>query len=275
MKEVKIMTNSKRYTVIDAHCHIYPDKIAQKAAMGTGRFYGIAMCYDGTVGTLLSVGKDVIDRYVVQSVATTPAQVSSINRFIAETVKNSNEKMIGLGTLHPDSKTLKEDFDELVALGLHGVKLHPDIQGFKIDDYRCLKIYELCEGRLPILMHTGDKRYDMSNPNRLAPILEIYKDLTVIGAHFGGYSVWQDAEKLLPKYKNLHVDCSSSFFMMTDDEIRHYIDVFGAERVLFGTDYPMWNPKTEVDRLLSLGLTDEQYKKIFSENAQSIYGCTL
>ena len=29
--------------IIDAHCHIYPDKIAEKAAAATGRFYGIEM----------------------------------------------------------------------------------------------------------------------------------------------------------------------------------------------------------------------------------------
>ena len=45
--------------------------------------------------------------------------------------------------------------DEIISLGLKGVKLHPDMQQFKIDDYRMLKIYELCEGKLPILIHTG------------------------------------------------------------------------------------------------------------------------
>ena len=72
----------------------------------------------------------------------------------------------------------------LLSLGLLVVKLHPDIQAFKIDDYRCLKIYELCEEKgLPILMHTGDNRYDYSNPNRnkqvtrkhlCSPILQLF-----------------------------------------------------------------------------------------------------
>ncbi len=261
----------KHYRTVDAHCHIYPDKIALKATAGTGKFYGIDMCYDGTVGTLLKEGEGVIDHYVVQSVATTPEQVSSINHFIAATVKESGGKMTGLGTLHPDSPDIKKDVEEILALGLHGVKLHPDIQGFKMDDYRCLRIYDECEGKLPILMHIGDKRYDMSNPNRLAPLLEIYADLTVVGAHFGGYSVWNQAEKYLPGHKNLFVDCSSCFFAMRDEEIRHYIRLFGADRVLFGTDYPMWKVKPEVDRLLSLGLSDDEYEAIFHENAERVY----
>ena len=81
---------------------------------------------------------------LVQSVATTEKQVSSINHFIADEVNKYPDKFIGFGTLHPNSSDLEADVKELVALGLKGVKLHPDIQNFKIDDYRCLKIYELC-----------------------------------------------------------------------------------------------------------------------------------
>ena len=117
--------------IIDAHCHIYPDKIADKAAHSTGRFYSL-----------------------------------------------------------PDSENLRAAVEELVSLGLGGVKLHPDIQQFKLDDYRCLKIYELCEEfNLPVLLHTGDSRYDYSNPNRLIPILNIYDKMVVVGAHFGGWSM--------------------------------------------------------------------------------------
>lgn len=265
-----------KYKIIDAHCHIYPDKIAEKAAASTGRFYGIDMNYDGKVSTLMTLGESSgVDHYIVQSVATKPEQVASINTFIADAVKASGGKMTGLGTLHPQSSDIKGDIEHLLSLGLLGVKLHPDIQGFKIDDYRCLKIYELCEGKLPLLLHTGDKRYDMSNPNRLMPILDIYKNLTVIGAHFGGYSVWDDALSLLPKYPNILVDCSSCFFAMTDDEIKNAISAFGTDRVLFGTDYPMWNPKNEIERLLSLGLAEDDYEKIFHKNAERIFGIRI
>ncbi len=267
---------NSNYRIIDSHCHIYPDKIAEKASMNTGRFYDIDMNFDGKLDTLHRVGTEAgIDHYIIQSVATKPEQVSSINHFIADSVKASGGRMTGLGTLHPDSSDMKKDVEELISLGLRGVKLHPDIQGFKIDDYRCLTIYELCEGRLPILMHTGDKRYDFSNPNRLCPVLEIYKDLTVIAAHFGGYSVWQEAGEKLPKYDNLLVDCSSCFFAMTDDEIKKYIELYTPSRVLFGTDYPMWEPKSEIERLLSLGLSESEYEMIFHENAERTFGIRL
>ena len=268
------MINGK-FKVIDAHCHIYPDKIAQKAAGATDRFYDVHGFGDGTVGMLMREGKKAgIDRFIVQSVATTPKQVSSINNFISHTVAESNGVLVGLGTLHPDSEDMAKDVEEIIALGLHGVKLHPDIQGFKIDDYRCLKIYELCEKhKLPILMHTGDSRYDNSNPNRLIPILEIYTDLTVIGAHFGGWSIWEEASKKLHGIPNLYVDCSSTFAWMPEDRtIKEMIERYGTDRVLFGTDYPMWSPSTEIERFMGLGYDDETNQKILYDNAVKVFG---
>ncbi len=134
------------FQIIDSHCHIYPEKIAAKAVAGTDTFYGTTAKCDGTAGSLLTINEECgIDHSLVQSVATTPKQVNSINNFIAETVASSDGRLTGLGTLHPDSGDQRADVQHLVDLGLKGVKLHPDIQQFKIDDYRCLKIYELCE----------------------------------------------------------------------------------------------------------------------------------
>ena len=262
-----------RYYTIDAHCHIYPEKIAAKAVAGTDAFYGATSHGSGVVENMLAEGERAgIDLFLVQSVATTTKQVTSINEFIAREVAEHEGKLVGLGTLHPDSEDLRGDVAHLMSLGLHGVKLHPDIQNFKVDDYRCLKIYELCEENgLPILMHTGDDRYDNSNPNRLCPILDIYKGLTVIGAHFGGYSIWEKACAAYRNVPNFYVDCSSSFAFLSDEQIRNLIDGYGVDRVLFATDYPMWCAETEIKRLLSLGLPEEDYRKIFSENAKRVY----
>ena len=270
------MNKVRKYKIIDAHCHIYPDKIAEKASASTGDFYKMPSRLDGKVSTLLERGEKAgIGHFIVQSVATTPKQVSSINNFIANTVKENDGKFTGLGTLHPDSEDIKADVDEIISLGLKGVKLHPDIQRFKIDDYRMLKIYELCEGRLPILIHTGDHRYDFSNPNRMMPILDIYKDLTVIGAHFGGWSVWDEATEKLSRYKNFYVDCSSSLYALTPEKAKELIMAYGTNRVLFGTDYPMWEPEKEIESFMKIELTEGQREDIFYNNAARMFDIQL
>ena len=260
------------FFVIDTHCHIYPEKIAAKAVAGTDKFYDTVAACLGTPADLMKLNaKAGIDHSIVQSVATTPKQVQSINEFIAATVSASPKRLTGLGTLHPNSEDLRADVEHLVALGLKGVKLHPDIQNFKVDDYRCLKIYELCEEfGLPILMHTGDKRYDNSNPNRLIPILEIYDKLVIIGAHFGGWSIWEEASHVLCDIPNLYVDCSSSMPWISDEKTVEIIHCYGAERVLFGTDFPMWSPIKELDRFMKLPLTDDERRMILSENVHKV-----
>ena len=44
---------------------------------------------------------------------------------------------------------------------------------------------------------------------------------------------------------------------------------------MFGVDYPMWDPKDELDRFLSLGLTEEENRKILYETAAKLYGISL
>lgn len=264
-----------KYYVTDAHCHVYPDKIAALASANTDRFYNVtSSAYHGTVGELLKVKEESgIDRFIIQSVATTPRQVRSINNFISATVKEHNDCMTGLGTLHPDSTDLRGDVEHILELGLHGVKLHPDIQQFKIDDYRCLKIYELCEKfSLPILMHTGDLRYDFSNINRLIPVMKIYTNLTVVGAHLGSWSNWNDAPEKLVGIPNLYFDCSSCFHWIEPDKVKEIIDLYGVDRVMFGTDYPMWSYKTELTKVLEMDFTEEEFRKLLNENAAKVYG---
>lgn len=261
------------YEIIDAHCHIYPEKIAYKAVKSTDTFYDITSSHLGTAVDLMAVKRDSgVDKFIVQSVATTPRQVKSINEFVAREVLEYSPHLVGLGTLHPHSETMREDVLHLIELGLKGVKLHPDIQNFKIDEERFFHIYEICqEFNLPLLLHTGDYRYDNSNPNRLIPLLERFKNLTFIGAHFGGWSIYDEASKQLCSYENFFVDCSSSFYALDKSLAKEIIYRYGTDKVLFATDYPMWDAKTELDYFFSLNLSEEDNKKILSENAKKVF----
>ncbi len=262
-----------KFKVIDAHCHIYPEKIAARAVAGTDSFYGGTSDCLGTVEDLLKEGEAAgIDHFIVQSVATTPKQVTSINEFIAASVAQSGGKMTGLGTVHPESEDYRGDIQRIVSLGLKGIKIHPDIQRFPIDDPGFMRIYELCEREgLIVLMHTGDHRYDYSNPNRLIPTLKAFPDMTVIGAHFGGWSLWKTIAQELAGSPNLYVDSSSALPWITAEEGARLVRAYGADRVLFGTDYPMWSPMKELQRFAAMGLDDEEKEKIFYLNAKKLF----
>ena len=261
--------------LIDAHCHIYPDPIARKAVGGISHFYGDLPfdTYDGTQHRLVeSATAAGVDHNIVFSVATTAHQVHSINTYIANEQLASGGRFTGLGTLHLESEDMEADLDEIEALGLHGVKLHPDIQNFKIDEPRAMHIFEMCEDRgLPIYVHTGDKRYDNSNPNRVKNVLEAFPKLKFVGPHLGGWSVWEEAAKVLPKYDNIIVDTSSSLYELDPDTARDIIRAYGSERVMFGTDYPMWPVSAELQHMEALGLTDEEYDNIYWKTCAKLF----
>lgn len=261
------------YKIIDAHCHVYPEKIASKAVHGTDTFYNIVSKCKGTLSDLMEIKKQSnIDKFIVQSVATTPHQVNSINEFIAKEVELFPETFVGLGTLHQDSSTMKQDVEHIIELGLKGVKLHPDIQNFKIDDEKYFEMYELLsKHNLPLLMHTGDYRYDNTNPNRVIPLLKTFPKLTLIGAHFGGWSIYDEASKQLCSFENFYVDCSSSFYYIKPSVAVEIIKRYGTDKVLFGSDYPMWKPEEELNYFLGLNFSREDNEKMLSQNAQKVF----
>ena len=261
--------------IIDAHAHIFPNKIAEKAVAGIGNFYSnLTMELDGTAeGLLRSGGSAGVDMFLVQSVATVPAQVTSINDFIAGCVKKYPDKFIGFAAMHPDFGDVSAELDRAVSLGLKGVKLHPDFQRFNADDEKAMAIYEAAaERKLPVLIHMGDSRTDFSKPKRLANVLERFPELDIIAAHFGGWSEWDSAAEVLGGHVcgHLWTDCSSSLYAMSPEHAKHLIDVYGADRVLFGTDYPMWTAKEELERFGKIPLSEREREMILHENAERL-----
>lgn len=259
--------------IIDIHTHIFPEKIAKKASHAVGVFYDIPMRHDGSVGTALKeLDRAGIGRFAAHSVATTPAQVKSINRFILETRDLHPERVIPFAALHPDAEDIPGIVAEAIAGGFKGIKIHPDIQGFQIDSEKSLRMLSEVEGKLPVLIHTGDRRYDFSGPERMIRVLDALPNITVICAHLGGYGQWEDAARLLPGRENVYIDTSSSLYAVPAKRAAEIIRQFGVERTLFGTDYPMWSPEEEVRRLEHLPLTDGEKELIYHKNAERLLG---
>ena len=255
--------------IIDFHAHIYPDKIAEKASQATGDFYGITPAYSGTSKELLTSGKAAgISRFVLLPVATKPDQVSHINDFIADEVSAHNE-FYGFGTLHPDCENILEETDHIISLGLKGIKLHPDTQQFNTDDKRLFEVFDYIQGRIPLLVHCGDKRFDFSHPRRLKNVIDNFHHLQVIAAHLGGWSLFDEAFELL-KDENCYLDISSTMMFLPPELVRHYIHGYGADRILFGTDFPLWSPKQEVASFKRLDLSSYEFERIAYKNALEI-----
>lgn len=260
--------------IYDMHTHIFPQKIAEKAVSSIGSFYGLSMSRGGFSEDLIESGAAIgVEKFLVCSTATTPLQVTAINSFVAGEVKKHLE-FIGFGTMHPGFENIGDEIDRIVDIGLVGIKLHPDFQKFAIDDREAYPIYEAAEGRLPILFHTGDKRYSYSNPERVLKILKDFPNLTCICAHLGGYSEWDKVASLKGYLgnPNIYFDTSSSIRFIDPKTSVDIIRAHGVEHVFWGTDYPMEQHTVERDNLMGLELTDKEKKMIFRDNAVKFIG---
>ena len=257
--------------VIDIHAHVYPDKIAERASQSVGEFYHVGMYEGGSVEALLSATTtSPITHFVVHSVATKPGNVESINDFIAEQCRIHPE-FIGFATLHQDYPDPEAEIERAMGLGLKGLKLHPDTQQVDMDDPRLMRIYEIIEGRLPLIVHTGDYRYDYSHPRRLKKVLHAFPNLVVDAAHFGGWSVFDYALEYLED-ENCYVDTSSALEFLGPRRTVELVRAYGVERVMFGSDFPMWSPVTEYNMLAAMPFTQEEFEAITWHNAERFIG---
>ena len=248
--------------LIDIHTHIYPPAIAHKAAASIREFYQLnTQEMDGTAETLLKKGDEVgIDRFVILPVAVRPDRTRHINNFILEQIA-VQPRFIGFGTIHAAMENIGDEAQYIMDQGLKGIKMHPDTQAFAIDDPRLFSAYEQIQGKIPVIFHMGDARYNYSHPAQLKCVLDQFPKLQVIAAHFGGYRMYEEAYEFL-YHKDCIFDVSSSMMFMKEGDAERYIRIYGAERMAFGTDYPLWDPVLETKRFQQLKLTDDEFDQI-------------
>jgi predicted TIM-barrel fold metal-dependent hydrolase len=261
--------------IINAHAHIYPNKIAKKATDTIGEFYSLDMQVEaGTPERLLESGlKSGVNKFVVHSCATKPHQVRAINEFIKEEI-NAHKEFIGFMTLHQDltEEEMEQEIDWCMQEGFKGIKLHPDFQKFNIDDENFEKLYRILSKKdkvFPILFHTGDDRYEFSKPYRLANMAKKYKKVYFIAAHFGGYRCWNEID-VYKGLDNVYFDTCSALPFIGEEKAKEFINKFGVEKFFFGDDFPMWDIEEELKRFFKIKLTTTEQELILAKNIKNL-----
>ena len=96
-----------------------------------------------------------------------------------------------------------------------------------------------------------------------------YPNVTFIAAHFGGYRCWDDA----PMYvglDNVYFDTCSSLPFISPEKAKELIDMHGADKFFYGTDFPMWDAKSELERFYKIPLTDKEREMILCGNIKRL-----
>lgn len=273
--------------IIDIHTHTFPDKIAARTiasmeqeifnaqgiktrAAGTG-------IYDSLVESTISSG---IDLSAVAPVATKPSQPQNINRLSAKANENYLESHVFyMGAIHPDCENYKEIVNDIAAMDLRTIKIHPDYQSTFFDDDKYIRIMDYAADKgLGIIVHAGEDIGIPSpihtTPDRVLNVLKHIQPDKLILAHMGGWRIWDEVEEKLvgqPVYFDTAVALKDDIPHLENEQFARIVRSHGVDKVLFGTDYPWYNQKQALNDLRAVSLDKQEMEKILGKNANRLF----
>lgn len=261
--------------LIDFHTHCFPDTLAEKAVEKLSFLSGgLKPHTDGTVSGLKNrMAKDGADISVVLNIATNAHQQKKVNDFAASI--NNEKDIFSFGSVFPCSPDALDELERIKSLGLKGVKLHPDYQGFSVDDEKFIPLYKKISALgLITVFHAGfDYGFPPpygATPEKMVRALKFF-DTPVIAAHWGGVNCGEAVLKYLCG-TDIYFDTSFGYSMMPKYYAEKIIEKHGTDKILFGTDTPWHTATMELRLLNSLGLSDADMDKITHKNAIKLLG---
>lgn len=261
--------------LIDFHTHCFPEKIAEKAIDKLSYVSGGLQNYtDGTLsGLKKSMAEGGVDISVVLNIATNATQQKNVNDFAASI--NNEKDIFAFGSVFPAAEDALYELERIKALGLKGVKLHPDYQGFDVDNPKFKQLYKkISDLGLITVFHAGFD-YGFAPPYHATPE-KLQKALSwfsspVIAAHWGGVNCNQGVLDLLCG-RDIYFDVSFGYSMLPRYYAEKILEKHGADKILFGTDTPWHTPKMEKRLLNNLEIPGNDLEKIYCGNAKKLLG---
>lgn len=258
--------------IIDTHIHFFMDAIAQKAAAKLKATAQIPCYTDFTeADTRRKLKEWGIDFGLLLPIATKPGQQRKINDWAALLQGGS---ILCFGTVHPAAQDALTELEYIKALGLRGVKMHPDYQNFFFDDESAFPLYEkMAELGLPLALHAGfdpvSPEVAHATPAMIRDVKRVVPGLRIMAAHMGGHAMYDDVEKYIVG-ENVYIDISMTPGSCPQEQFERIIKNHGAEKVLFASDCPWTEPRQELVMLEKVELTGVEMERILYRNAAEL-----
>ncbi len=277
--------------IIDFHTHIFPPHIKKNRSkyIDSDACFAIMYSYPNakmaTADELIdSMDKDEVDISVVLNIGWTTHELCvETNDYILESIARYPQRLVGFGTVQP--KSLEAALDEIERCAKGGMKgigeMRPDMQLFDPRDEAMMKPFAemLTSHNLILLTHASEPvghNYPgkgSTTPDMLYPIITSFPDLTLVCAHWGGglpfYALMPEVKKAMSK---VFFDTASSPFLYSPQIYNQVIQLVGADKILFGSDYPLLVQSRLLKEIKSLDLPEETEQLILSGNAKRLLG---
>lgn len=271
------MMDWKTIPKIDAHIHLLPEERRQGFIESPGDKSPWAKAQ-------LSQYLETMEKYGVQKAVLQPTNdpymyypARQTNEFLADILKAYPGRFFAFADINLNGSYLLDEAPReleyaIRELGLHGLKIHPSNLNLDADDLRLVPLLrKAAELDIPVMFHgnpcmTGF--HDNCAPDKINKMIKVFPDITFITAHMGGVKYldawsgcsWVDMSFVLPEFVDL--------FGM--EQTNRILRMFGADRLIFGTDYPESNYDAYFEILDEMDFTEEEKIKIAYKNMAAI-----
>lgn len=157
-----------------------------------------------------------------------------------------------------------------------GIKIHPSWHGVPADDERFDVVWQYArDHKLVLKSHTWDisltnpiQRY--SFPSLFETYLERYPQVPFIFAHSGGHPRGiREAARLGMLFDNAYFDTAGDIFHARF--VEYLAETVGSDRILFGSDYAMMDPRQMMGAVLGADVSQEAKTEILRGNAARLF----
>ncbi len=277
--------------IIDFHTHIFPPRIKENRTKYIDRDPCFAILYsspDARLATadelIASMDKDGVDISVVLNYGWATHELCvETNDYILESIARYPQRLIGFCTVQPRSlEAALKEIERCVKGGIRGVgEIRPDMQLLDLSDEEIIKpfIKLITKHNLILLTHASEPvghEYPGKGavtPDILYPLITSFPDLTLVCAHWGGglpfYALMPEVKKAM---SNVFFDTAASPFLYSPQIYNQVIQLVGADKILFGSDYPLLAQSRLLKEIKSLDLPEETERLILSGNTRRLLG---
>ena len=277
--------------IVDFHTHIHPPELRERRDHYLERdatfreLYADPKARLATVEELLAaMDEDGVDVSVVMGAGWADEGLTrESNDYVIEAVERYSKKLVGFASVNPAwGERAAVEVDRCAEAGLKGVgELHPDTQGFQLEDRDAMApVMEVVRRRgLIVTTHSSEPvghtypGKGTVRPEALWRFIENYPDVRVVCAHWGGglpfYALMPEVAAGL---RNVYFDTAASPFLYSPDVFKTVVDLVGADRVLLGSDFPLLPAKRLLGQIEGSSLSADDKKAITGENAMALLG---
>ena len=277
--------------IIDFHTHVFPPRIKEDRAKYVESDPFFAALYSdpkarvATVDDLIaSMDQNGIDISVILNGGwATHEFCVEVNDYILESIARYPDRLIGFCTFQPQPlESAIAEIERCAKGGIKGVgEIRPDVQPFDFTERDAMEpfVEVMKEYNLILLTHSSEPvghQYQGKGsitPDMLYPFITHFPELTIVCAHWGGglpfYALMPEVKEAM---NNVFFDIAASPFLYNPRIYSHVIQLAGADKILFGSDYPLLAQSRLLKEINSQDLPSETKNLILSGNACRLLG---